>query len=102
MQQTVLHRKDEQHCKNENYGTFLFRETWWTGLHESENSTNDLNFPVNFNTLDILTPQEMIHTTHEIDATSNQWKHSCKEIFGHDTAVFVSIFQIILYIIEGR
>ena len=57
------------------------------GFHDSESSTRalTLDFPLNFNTLDHLTAKEIIHTTHEIDSTTNQRN------FAHDTASFVSL-----------
>ena len=63
-------------------------------VHDSVNTTTilTLDFPLNFNALDIFTPQEMIHTTHnENDSTKQPMKTSAKKklFFGHDTAFFV-------------
>ena len=55
-------------------------------VHDSENTTTvlTLDFPLNVNTLDIFTPQEMIHMTHnENDATKQPMKTSAKKkLFG--------------------
>ena len=58
----------------------------WTSWQWKQNNVLTLDFPLNFNTLDLLTAQEMVHTTHKIDSTTND--NICREIFGHDTAEF--------------